>query len=285
MDFKLLNLRNTRKFIAAKSSSLPENPDRRSFIKSMGIGVIAVNPIAETIKSINFNPFEIRLRNNKLFVSRNGKVVWEISDRFFAPGYELQLKSTDHSYLLHANNLQIKDTNLQFSISSTIFMVKNDWKMKITIPELSLEQEVNFVEWLDKNQTINSIHNLDIQLIKLNEKDRIELKGNCKIQISSDWRIELHSPDHVIVYLHDYQSNNDDLVLKPFDRNSISFTKSFDDNSVAISVPRYKGWGNLMSQFVFYETNRLSFNEDTPDLNFLLHQSKEGNICLSIIPY
>ncbi len=278
MDFKLLNLRNTRKFIVAKSSSLPENPDRRSFIKSMGIGVLAINPVSETIKSVSFNPFEIRLRNNKLTVTRKENVVWEISDHFFAPGYQLQLKSSDQSYHLQATNLQIRDTNLQFSISSTIFKVKNDWMMKITIPELSLQQEVNFVEWLDKNQTLNSIHNFDIQLIRLNVKDKLEIKGNCTIQIASDWRIELNGTDRIIVHLHDSQSCNDMLIIKPLERNSLTFTKSFDDNAIEISVARYKGWGNLMAHFLFYETNRLSFNDDTPNLNFLLNHTKEGNV-------
>jgi hypothetical protein len=282
MNFKLLNLRNTRKFIASNSTPGPESPDRRSFIKTMGLGVISVNPIAETIKSVNYNPFEIRLKNNQLLIFRNERVVWEISDRFFEKGRNLSLISNEHSFQIKAGNLRIQNTGMEFSLLANIVKRQNDWMMEIRIPELSLQQEVNFVEWLDGVRTINSAHLFNLRLIDLNHQDGINLNGNFNIKISTSWKIELNGQDHAIVSLHGKAYATDNIVIQPFKKNSLSFAKSFDDNSVAITTSRFHGWENLMSQINFYETNRISFNQDTPELNILLNRSKDGTVCKAL---
>lgn len=276
MDFKLLHLRNTRKFIASPASQGPENPDRRSFIKTMGLGVIAVNPVAESFKSLNFNPFEIRLNNNQLMVIRNARVAWEISDRFFEKGSDLKLTLAENRYLIKAKNLQIRNTGICISISATIFKEQNSWKMKILIPEFALDQEVNFTEWLDGLQAIQSVNQLDTRLISLNQTDGVKLNGVSTIQISNEWKIELDGVDLIVVSLKGKQYSCDALILKPFDRNSFVLSKIFDDHSISVTIPHFKGWGDQMSQFLFYENNRISFNHDSPDLNFILHQSKDG---------
>lgn len=277
MNFKLLHLRNARKFITNSATVQPDKSDRRRFIKTMGLSVLAVNPITETIKSLNFNSFEIRIINNVLTVIRNDKVAWEISDRFFEKDYEIKLESGDQSYFLRAKNLRVRNTDLHFSLIASIKKVKSEWIMKILIPELSLETEVNFVNWLEKNQTINSIHFFDQQLIELNETDGIELNGSCEIEIASNWKIVFKGKEQVIVQLNGKKYLNDNLLIKPFEKNSLSFTRTFDDNSVAVTVSRFKGWGNHLEQFLFYENNRIAVNEDTPDLNILLHKTKYGD--------
>ena len=191
MDLKLLHLRNARIFAATTPSNQPENPNRRSFIKTMGIGVFAVNPIAETIKSINFNPFEIRLNNNHLTVTRFEKVVWEFSDQFFEPNYNLKLISGDHTFQILANNLQVRSTELKFSLIANIAKENNIWMMQVEIPELSVHGHVNFLSWLDKSQTVNSTHDFKGRLTGLDDSDSIELNGNCLISLSSEWNIAI----------------------------------------------------------------------------------------------
>jgi len=278
MNFKLLHLKNTRKLFADQvSTESVVNPDRRSFIKTMGLGVIAINPLTETIKSINFKPFEIQLKNNILTVIRNGRVVWQISDHFFEKEYDISLISNEQSYLVKASNLRVRNTDLKFSVSANIGRNNSDWILKILIPEFSLRQEVNFLEWLDKTKTISSIHHFDHQLIELNESDRIELKGICNIHISSNWNIAFKGEGNAIVHLNGHQYNEDNLLLKPFAKDSLDFTKSFGDNSVAVTVRRFKGWGDHLSQFTFYENHQISCIQDYPDLNILLHKPISGD--------
>ena len=97
----------------------------------MGIGVLAVNPIVETYKSINFKPFEIKLSNNRLIVIRNEKIVWEISDYFFENDYHIKLSSKGLTYRIQVENLQVHETTLNLSIVATIVKKNNDWLMKI----------------------------------------------------------------------------------------------------------------------------------------------------------
>ncbi len=278
MDFELLHLRNTRKFIAGQSFNSPPKPGRRSFIKTMGIGVFAANPIVETIKSINFYPFEIRLNNNILTVTRFGKVVWEISDQLFEKGYDLNLKSADQSFIVCAENLRIKNTGLKFSLKANVFKENGDWLIMMDIPELSIHEKVNFLSWLDNSQLISSTHEFDCQLIKLDDSDGIALNGNCEIQLSCSWDIAINGKNHVIVQWHGCDYPNDNLILHLNDQQLPGFIKSFEEKSTALKIPRFKGWGAVSEQHLFYENHRLSFNQDTPDLNFILHQFKDESI-------
>jgi len=275
MDFKFLHLRNTRKLIAGKSSPLPEKPDRRRFIKTMGIGVLAANPIVETYKSINFKPFEIKLSNNRLIVIRNEKIAWEISDQFFENDYHIKFSSNEQAYLIQVENLRVHETTLNLSLVATIVKKNNDWLMKIVIPELSVCEEVNFLEWLDKTKSVHADHIFDCRLFDLDKSDNIELYGNCNLEISSDWTIRLNGSGSVIVHWHGLESRINDLIIRPFQKHSLNFTKSFDENGVVITIPRFKGWSKGITQLHFYENHRISFNADTPDLNFLLQKSNE----------
>ena len=277
MDFKLLHLKNTRQFIAGPKSSEPEKPDRRSFIKTMGIGVLAANPLVETIKSINFNPFEIRLRNNQLTVTRNDKVEWEISGTIFEKSYGLKLTVKEQSFLICAENLQVRNSDLRFNLVANIVKENSDWMMKLDIPELSIHEEVNFLAWLDKTQAVKSSHDFDCTLIDLFDSDKIELKGNCAVHLSSDWNIAIKGADCVVVLLQGRQYNNDNLILKPFEKSSVTFTNAFDNNSIAVTIPGFSGWGDASSRLLFYENHCITFNQDRPDLNFLLGQTKDGN--------
>ena len=272
MDLKLLHLRNARTFVASPQSAQPENPDRRSFIKTLGIGVFAVNPIAETIKSINLIPFEIRLRDNHLWVTRLGKVVWEISDHFFEPGYNLKLNAGEQSFQIRADNIKVRSTSLRFTLTANIVKENNIWMMQIEIPELSVHEHINFLSWLDKSQTVNSTHNFECRLAELDDSDGIELNGSCLIQISSDWNIAIRGNDYVIMHWQGEHYLNDNLNLYPVVKNSLSFVKSFEDHSTGITISHFKGWSARLSHLDFYENHRITINQDTPDLNFVLHQ-------------
>ena len=277
MDFKLLNLRYSRKYISEPRSVKFHGSDRRSFIKSLGMGVIAINPIVETIKSVNFNPFEIRLLKKNLTITRSNKVVWEFSDRFFEKGYDITLSSKEESFLIIARNLQVRSTALKFSMAVNILRENNLWILKVEIPELSLSEKVDFLQWLDKGATIHSEHRFDFTLLKLNESDRIELNGSGQLELSSDWNITITGKDLVTVYWNGDPYKNDNLTINPFEKRSLHFLKSLDTNSVAVKISRFKGWEDRLSKISFYSNHRITFNQDTPDLNFILHKAENGN--------
>ena len=278
MDLKLLNLRNARKFVATPTSNKPENPNRRSFLKTMGIGVFAVNPIVETIKSIKFSPFEIRLKDNKLTVTRFDKVVWEISELFFENGYSLDLITKDESFQIRAENLKVRFTALKFSLVANICNENNVWIMKIEIPELSIRRQVNFLSWLDKSQMVNSTTEFNCELVQLDDSVKVELKGNCGIQLSSDWTIAISGKDNIVIHWQGKAYYNDNLTIYPIEKNSLNFIKSSNENLTGISVQHFKGWGASLSHLRFYEFNQISFNQDAPDLNFILQKVNDDSL-------
>lgn len=277
MDFKLLNLRNSRKFILEPSTGKFHGTDRRSFIKTLGMGVFAVNPLVETIKSVNLNPFEVRLFKQNLTISRSNKVVWEISDVFFEKGYDIKLTTTGESYSIIANNLKVRSTDLTFSMAVNILKESNLWLLKLEIPELSISEKIDFLLWLDKGTIINSEHRFDFTLLELNDSDKIELKGNGKIELSSDWNIAITGKDLVTVYWNGDAYKNDSLTIQPFEKRALNFLKSVYTNSVAVTISNFKGWDERLSKISFYSNHKISFNQDTPDLNFILHKTESGN--------
>lgn len=57
----------------------------------MGLGAVAWHPLAESIKSLTFDPVRFHYKKNRLKVYYKNKLAWEISEKYFESGYKVSL--------------------------------------------------------------------------------------------------------------------------------------------------------------------------------------------------
>lgn len=94
MSFKYLSLGNVKKIINSTKTSQPKSPERRKFIKTMGFGIIGVNPIVETFNAYTPKKFDVVYNQQSFSIIRNGKIVWEINPNYFGENIRLDVKRT-----------------------------------------------------------------------------------------------------------------------------------------------------------------------------------------------
>jgi gas vesicle protein len=277
MEYKLLNVRNVRTYIKKEQVSNSKFPGRRKFIRTVGLGVLFWNPLFEMSKYLSAKPFEILFSNKVFSVLRNGKVAWTISEKLFEKGYTLKLITGKDRYQITGHGLQVRNTNMVFSVLAEIFRDKSDWKMNLKLPELSIDKDVDFLDWIDNNTDVSSDISTNSNLVDLNFSDHIELKGNGKICVNSNWDISLDGPDIINVQLNNTNYLTDLLVIKPSEKIPAEFLNSVPSVPTIVTAPGFKGWPDFVSDFSFDDGNHLSAVNDNPDLNFLIGGHKSGS--------
>jgi hypothetical protein len=274
MHYKLLHLKKARNYLASDLSVKIKNPDRRNFIRTLGLGILAWNPLTETLKSIAEDPFEIKCRNNCFSVMRNGKVAWEITDNFFEKGYHLKYTPEPGKHQLVVNGLKVRNTPMDFSMQATIFQESGRWKMNLNIPELAVSEKVDFLDWLDKNNKVRSNYGFDKKVIGLNQYDCIVWEGICSVNINSSWEISIEGLQQIQLDLNNERYRTNQITIQPFQGNSISFFRSIPAKSVKVTVPEFSAWNDYISRISFDEGNQISASGDMPELNFVLGKSE-----------
>ncbi|MEI6050352.1 MAG: hypothetical protein WCS03_15735 [Bacteroidota bacterium] len=277
MQFKMINLKRVRDNLLIPDLSDKKYPGRRNFIRTMGLGMLALNQISRTVKAISNQPFDIRFNENKFTVLRDGNVDWDISTGFFEKGFLLKLETDNDGYKLIANGLRVNNSNLGFSMTADIYKEDDTWVMDLSIPELDIKEQVDFLEWLDKNVVSSSNTVFDKQNIDFNAHDKIEWQGECTVTVNAGWKIAIEGERRVNLHLNGMDYGTNKLLLEPYTGQADSFLTSIPAGSVKITAAGFAGWGDYLSDLTFYEGNQVSVNGNTPDLHAVAGKSPNSN--------
>ncbi|TRX71566.1 hypothetical protein [Carboxylicivirga sp. M1479] len=195
MGLRYLKVKACRKQVTHQQVS-DQSSSRRSFLKIIGFGAIAWSPLIESAFALSRKPFVITKRKNKLSVVRNGKTVWEVSDKVFSDGYQLRLEKTKEQYLIHANNLKYHHTNIRFSLKARVFLLRGEWRCSIEIPDLNISQEVDFIAWLDGGVELKG--RIQPLLIVNKQVANISIETSSSCTLNADWKMSIVSPQSIV---------------------------------------------------------------------------------------
>ncbi len=274
---KLFNLKQARTLVATAQPVSTEGSGRRKFIKNVGFFALSANPIAESIKTITFRPFEIRFSDNQFAVLRKDVLVWSISNEHFNKGYSLSLKESSNGYLLHAEHLGLINTNLCFSLEATITYERMEWKMQIVIPEFGINEKLNFIDWLDGKVKLEKGIINDLIIKKLNNVDNVSVIGECSIKIDHKWNCEIEGKGNISTVLNGETYNSDLAYLSTNKQIPDLLEISQGLNFTGLTIPEFVGWRRYIENIKFYESNHLKANYHAPDLNFIFLGSENGD--------
>ncbi len=266
MGFKYLNLKKYRKITTSRKVETPEYPGRRRFIKAMGLGAVAWNPLADSLKSITFDSVKIQLKNNQLKIFRNHALAWEISEKFFEPGYSVTLQQSEKHYSIGAKNLQLKRTQLKFSLKANIDHEAGWWACQFHIPEFQFSWNGNFSHWLEGTQPINGPAHLQHRITGSGSDQEIGLDGRCKLQLQPNWRFTFHSFNQVKFRYNQNLFATSQLVIQPQMEASQSFLKSNAGASTLVLLPAFNSWNDFVAKIHLKEGTLVAMDETQPDI-------------------
>ncbi len=269
MHFKNLNLKKCREHLLCNEKIKPISSGRRNFVKAMGLGVVAWNPLFDSVKLLSKDAFEIKKKKRSLLFYRKKKLCWEISDRIFEDGFSTSFKQVGDKYHFGADGLRYVNTNYQFSLKGEIFFDNSCWMLNLNIPELEVETTVDLLKWLDGHVTVLAKTSQNRVLAKIYGEDQVVLDGNFNLSLTNMWQLGFESTKGIILnYQSDvYQTSK--LTILPFSASDIPFLDNTISKGTHIVLPTFKKWEQLISTISFKSDLELSVS-DTPNLEILL---------------
>ncbi len=271
MHFKLLHLRNVRKVLTAPNPNIPSGSNRRNFLRTVGLGVLAINPVAETVKAMSFKPFTVWHTKNRFVVEREGKIAWAVSHGFFARNPQVTVEEGKDRYTFKIQGLTINQSNFHFSMQGDIFYNGDKWMMNIAVPELNIKKQLHFIDWLDGRIALDFISVFDNSFLGERNDLALTLTGECSGKLSHDWCFNFHGKQAVKSVIHSYESFNDNLMLRPFEGET-PVLKHVPGNAVHYILPQFEGWKEVVAKISFHGTDKL-VTKAQPDLNILAAHS------------
>ena len=278
MQFKILNLKKSRELLVSENAEGKSYPTRRSFMKAFGLGTLAFGPVINSLRAATMTLPEFRLKNNRLTFHRNNQVAWEISEKYFEPGYKVSIKQYDNFCTISAENLKLRAFDFDFSFKARIFNSDKTWDFNCVIPELDLKYEGNFLQWIDGIVKFQEQGRIQTDIASLNGKDRIMASGIFRISLFSDWRIELESEKGISLYSSGNKYCTNNLVIQPNNKDNEIFVNSNNLSSSKVILPEFKEWKTFIENCEF-DQGKLNVDEyENPDIYISLSKrnSKMG---------
>ena len=268
MSIKNLNLRKAQKHLLKKQNP-PSPSGRRKFMKAVGLGVIAWNPVIDSIKTITSRPFQLDISKNNFRFTRNGTVAWSLNPELFEEGFSVKTVHQNDEYRILAHNLKYVNTNLSLDFNARIFSSDGDWLMNIQFPKLGWEQKVDFLRFLDGFAPIASPKmGINCTLFQLNANDRVAVNGNAQYKLYPSWKLSLKGDEAIQSMLSGNIYTTDHLSI-----GSPTSTELFQitlHKGIEATLTKNRSWGRFMANMQSNTASEYGTTNDQPDAHFLL---------------
>jgi len=268
MGLRYLQVRKSHQLIIKQSKGI-KSPARRSFLRTLGIGALAWNPLIESVFALSKKPFEIKAKRSHLLVYRKGILCWEISDRIFKKGYQLKYQHNGDNYAIAITGLSYHKAAFQFSINAAIQLISGQWQMLISIPQLHINQTVDFIDWLDGVTSLKGVMQPRLLFLSDNNSNVIELNKRAVCTINACWSLSINAKQQIALQNACGRFVTDDLTISPGIYKEYAFIKKTAQQATVIAFKAFKDWYNFVNTHL---PNHLLANEKSnlPDLNMHL---------------
>lgn len=288
MNFHYLNLKKSHQFVLSDDKEGVRSPGRRKFVKAIGLGAIAWNPVVESVRSLSKGAFDIKHAKNKLQFFRGGQLCWEFSTKQFEPGYSLLYENDGNQLEIRADSLRFPGADLRFSMDLQVFFKQGDWLMDLDVPEFGINQRLNFLSWLDGNVQAKGSVSRASQLVQLNDKDGVHLEGKLNTTLDQKWNLGFSGRKKVSVQLNNRNYKTDQLRLSSGGHTPPEFMKTRVRRGTLLELADFQGWSQMIKdvklngQRVFQDTGELpGVNIFLSDSNMLWVSGKKGKLEIS----
>ena len=259
MRFKHLHLQSARLFCTSKSKTAPQQPGRRKFVKAIGLGSLAWNPLINSMQNLQSSQYFIRKNREGILVYKNNHPVWQVSTAVFEKDICPELKETESSFLLNIKQLKYLGTDFVFSLQ--LELSKEGEHARLIIPELGIHSGFNFVDWLEDLAIIEGRSEINQSFVQLDNSDRIELGGQFDCRLTSDWQLVLKSSKKIHFYFRGTEFVSSEVRIGPDSNRQHAFLKTAVANKTLVVLPEIPNSQQILTKFNL-NTGSLTANED-----------------------
>ena len=277
MKFRMLHLKRARNNLIVPETSDKKSSGRRNFLRTIGLGMLSLNPLTRAVGALSYQPFEIRFGKGRFVVMRDGKPSWDITEGFFDKGFTLDFISENDNYTITATKLRVKNSNLDFSMKADIFRDAGTWRMDMNVPEMGIKEQIDFVDWLDCNISAHGKPLFPKQKIALSGNDIVEWNGDCNVSFDSGWKISINTDKKTKISINNSLLSSDGLILEPYDGEADQFLKHVPEKSLKITLPQISGWDEYISDIQSFDGHSISANGSAPDLKIVTGTSNNSS--------
>ncbi len=273
---KYFDLKRINKQLATGTNS-GESFGRRKFMKAMGLGAIAWNPMLDSITSLASKPFEISYARNNFKVWRRGEVAWTIPKNLFENGMSVKYRVEGDEHLIKVKHLNYLHSNLSLDFNARIYSDSGIWKMDITFSSLGFKESVNFINFLDGLENVGAKFHLQSNIIQPHQTHSISVDGNINFSLSNSWELLLRGKNKIICDDNGKNYYTDALRIQAPDKACIGMLRKLPISGIQIILPEEKNWSEFVSRLSYKTESQLLVDSDKPDINYILGKTKNNS--------
>ncbi len=243
MGLMYLKVKESHRMVIAKDEQV-QSPSRRSFIRYIGLGALIWSPIAESVFALSRKPFVIVKRRKQVLVYRQGQKVWEISENIFANGYNLNFEKDRNQYLIEASHLRYHHTEFQFSLTARIYLRKGEWRCQMSIPQLNITKEFDFLVWLDA--TVDVKGSISPTRLVHSPQVSVTTKRYTNCSLNARWELLLEADSAICLENSTGRYTTSQLIIS-HQKNEEAFLKNTGDATTHIYFKQFEEWRRFLT--------------------------------------
>ena len=273
MKFKYLHLNRVRTKSTPSSLIQSKYPDRREFVKAIGLGSLAWNPIVGSLQAARHSQIKVQKNQYGLTVYRNGQKAWQFSESLFEHGFSTEKLELPDKFLIRVKRLQLKGTNLKFSIEAEIG--KNGKDFSLSIPEFEFHNTLSFNDWIDGTNRVEGKAIIEKSLIRLTPKEKLGLAGEYKLSLTPNWQITLQGSKQNICCIQHSNLICSKITIDPNFYGKPAFLKAGKTKATLIVLHDATGWNDIICNSDFAKGRFSTKSKDQTDLHIASATNKD----------
>jgi len=272
-------LSQARALLTSKPANAQKQPNRRHFLRTFGLGALAVNPAIGAVKNLASDPFQVELDESNFKVWRNSALAWEISKDFFENQTQIFTVKNKDGWLLNIKNLTFKSIDFTFDLQVTILQIFNQWLIKMEIPALHWQSEMDFIDFLDGIKPISGKALLENNILPIGNFGKIKLNGSFLTSLSPDWSMLFTKEKGVMLQISEHEYETNILKLKPGFSGQLKFYEKNITGSI-VEFSDFTDWNKFISAYQYRNKALVLHSESNPNLQLLTGKTEDEPVQL-----
>ncbi len=276
MKIRHFNLKGARMHHSFNNKGNPHLPGRRQFVKTLGLGALAVNPSVGILKSLVDQPFTIDTGGNFMRVYRHGLLAWEVTTSLFEEGAAFDLQHNNGTWFFKLSGAFWPGTGLACDMEGRIYKSSGQWLLETRLAPDPEFATVDFLHFLDQKESLAGICEVSQQFFPGEEGWSLKLQGIFNREVTSRWQMTLSGNVQIALRYYQLVFPAGTLILEPFNGNTLPFLYRVKPAGTRVTLPGFHQWDQLLGALHYGGKTPLTLESSRGDLHiFFGHTSRQ----------
>ncbi|MHB9055238.1 MAG: zinc ribbon domain-containing protein [Paludibacteraceae bacterium] len=278
MNFKHFDLKEAQEKLFTFPVAKKGQVNRRKFIKAMSFSALTLNPVVSSMNEFDdvFNDsFRLFPSDGGFVVKRKNKTCWKYPAPQFTQEAQVNIHKIKSGYDLKMMNLRLNGSQQTFDVYVKIYEGIFGWRMKILIPQLSVDQDMKFSDWLDGKEFLRSRMNADLLFGNIDGQNFLHIKGDVNFKMDSHWNLYFQG-DNAVNLTYSGKKHCSSVAILSSKGQIYKSCITAPSQVLKIRLPAFASMPEFMSDLSFSNNYSLTSLGNKPDVNVLIWNDKTG---------